>query len=556
MISDSNNFVIFSIGNSDVAFFHYGEDYLPWFFACARWHCQNVGRVAGTSLCGAHRSTVQYYHGDDGTGQSRNRRRHRIGGELGHEKDYCDMHDISKVTLSMIGALTRSKNGRVVNPFPEGVAMVKRYRDMAVHFSYSTRHDRLLEHADQVNGPKIRLKVDLNETRVTAKHNLLHSCLRMHKPLKSYALAQTPSPPWMLTEAEWTTSAELESIMQVTDEAVKLCQHEKLYLGAVGPELKRRMIEKLRATEFDVIDLDRVTASPRLPRVKVLEADMTPIAKTALQRARLEADERRFCGNDGETVRNLDYKYAHRELIATLLDFRTLGCEHLTPADRIQAKKLLKEHYIVYGKRAWDFARESAAPAPAPTTSSPSEARPMILDAWDEVDADSEQASGAEDEDVPPDFGTQFETVFKNWINYRRSIKWAVEFPELGKKYSSEVTQRPGFRYDVVDDLFDLNVGKLYKKIAGDQKYGFLPDMARGSAGSIGVLGAQSYCERVVSAANIIMTKGRTLLSDEELDMLATLRMNREFMDWARAKYGPDLRTKLVDASKTILDDP
>lgn len=62
--------------------------------------------------------------------------------------------------------------------------------------------------------------------------------------------------------------------------------------------------------------------------------------------------------------------------------------------------------------------------------------------------------------------------------------------------------------------LLPLNIVKLYKRIEGDKRFGYLPYMARSSRCNIGALGAQIFWERVISAANIVMTDGNTLLSE------------------------------------------
>ena len=147
-------------------------------------------------------------------------------------------------------------------------------------------------------------------------------------------------------------------------------------------------------------------------------------------------------------------------------------------------------------------------------------------------------------EEVMPDFDAQFEKVWPAYVKYVYSINWQKEFPaELGeppkKTKNSEVTQTKKVS---LDSLLEVNIGKLFKKIQGNEKYGFLPDMARASRGNVGALGAESFCERVISAANIVMTKGNKLLANEELDMLVVLRMNRDFMDWAREKFSHVLK--------------
>ena len=53
----------------------------------------------------------------------------------------------------------------------------------------------------------------------------------------------------------------------------------------------------------------------------------------------------------------------------------------------------------------------------------------------------------------------------------------------------------------------------------------------------IGALNAESFCERVLRCAGHVLMEGNTLLSDEELEMLVILRINREFMVYMRQHY-------------------
>jgi hypothetical protein len=64
-----------------------------------------------------------------------------------------------------------------------------------------------------------------------------------------------------------------------------------------------------------------------------------------------------------------------------------------------------------------------------------------------------------------------------------------------------------------------------------------IPLMATASFGQIGALNAESFCERVLRCAGHVLTEGNTLLSDEELEMLVILRMNRNFMQFMREHY-------------------
>ena len=53
------------------------------------------------------------------------------------------------------------------------------------------------------------------------------------------------------------------------------------------------------------------------------------------------------------------------------------------------------------------------------------------------------------------------------------------------------------------------------------------PAMASCSFAEIGALMAESFCERVLSAGNLVVNEGNTLLANEEVEMLTILRINR-----------------------------
>lgn len=161
---------------------------------------------------------------------------------------------------------------------------------MATYFSYGNRHDELMTVGNTCEAPNLRLKVDLNGTRVTAKHGLLYSELRLNRPLKLYALQN--SVPWKLSDEEWNMIAEFEGIMRITDAATKLVQHERLFLGAGATALKIDMIEKLRGAHIEVIEMDNVKASPKLPRASKYVGDLSTVGKKCVERAKLEAERR------------------------------------------------------------------------------------------------------------------------------------------------------------------------------------------------------------------------------------------------------------------------
>ncbi len=126
----------------------------------------------------------------------------------------------------------------------------------------------------------------------------------------------------------------------------------------------------------------------------------------------------------------------------------------------------------------------------------------------------------------------EYKRVFKNWVKYRPP--WEKLFPGI-----------TGF--DLIDDLMFLDIGVVYLHILKTEdpdrsKFGFLPLLASCSSGQLGALNAESFAERIISAVNLTMTDGRTVLDDSILDSLVVLRMNRDFMTFMRKHYFNEIR--------------
>ena len=84
--------------------------------------------------------------------------------------------------------------------------------------------------------------------------------------------------------------------------------------------------------------------------------DFTAIGKICLERAKLEA-ERRYCGNDGEQLSGNDVLVSEREMLALLLDPRTVNS--LQKLDLMQHRNdglaKLRELYVDYARAAFDY---------------------------------------------------------------------------------------------------------------------------------------------------------------------------------------------------------
>ena len=68
-------------------------------------------------------------------------------------------------------------------------------------------------------------------------------------------------------------------------------------------------------------------------------------------------------------------------------------------------------------------------------------------------------------------------------------------------------------------------------------KYGWSPKMVTCSKGSIGSLLVSSFCERINSCTNQVLTLGKTLFGDGEMEKLVMSRMNRDFIVFMRKNF-------------------
>ena len=88
--------------------------------------------------------------------------------------------------------------------------------------------------------------------------------------------------------------------------------------------------------------------------------------------------------------------------------------------------------------------------------------------------------------------------------------------------------------FKVYSDMLRSESLRLKKDLSS--KFGYLPMM---TVVTLGVLNAESFCERVLSCVKLVVSDLHVCLKGEEIRMLVMLRMNREFMEYMRTTY-PD----------------
>jgi hypothetical protein len=118
-----------------------------------------------------------------------------------------------------------------------------------------------------------------------------------------------------------------------------------------------------------------------------------------------------------------------------------------------------------------------------------------------------------------------------NWQRYLSAEKWAG-------------VQASGNKIDIIDHLVDADMLCFFRDIMKEDSnrtpkmYGLLPLLA---SCHLGALNAESFCERVMSCVNGVVTTLHTRMLAELVEQIVVLRINKKFMAWVRAKYGHEL---------------
>ena len=122
--------------------------------------------------------------------------------KLGLDEETCDMYDNDKVGQSAISELARSKNKEPINPFPEGVSIMKKLHDQAKYFESSIKNSQNYNLVLKDNPTLLvaKIKRDLNGTQMSAVYNLVRSSIHTKPTLVVYFSRYHIEP--YLTEAE------------------------------------------------------------------------------------------------------------------------------------------------------------------------------------------------------------------------------------------------------------------------------------------------------------------------------------------------------------------
>jgi len=142
---------------------------------------------------------------------------------------------------------------------------------------------------------------------------------------------------------------------------------------------------------------------------------------------------------------------------------------------------------------------------------------------------------------------TEFEKALKNYRQVALTIKWN-ELAEVKKYLKDEML--PDTHPLTWREMWVVQTGPVLKtyfieKDPNHALFGYLPKMITTCKGSIGAVLSASFCERINSCANQIVTTGNTSLGDDLVDKMVVLRMNKNFHEVHAPEIPHNSQTKI-----------
>ena len=145
---------------------------------------------------------------------------------------------------------------------------MKKFHALATHFSQTPSHKNkynamLKAHP---NIPKIRIKRDLNKTRIEARHLLAKSSLRIKRGIQIYIIDHQPV--GFPSECQWKALREMEGVLHAVHPICIFSQYETKFVAGYGPFIKKKAYDSLRSDKLKLIDNDHWEMKPHPDRLE------------------------------------------------------------------------------------------------------------------------------------------------------------------------------------------------------------------------------------------------------------------------------------------------
>ena len=186
----------------------------------------------------------------------------------GVTSDLCLMHQTMKIGQTGVGQLERTKMKVIQNEFVEDKKIYNMVHRLDVFFSYSDRFRELYAHCVTTKCVKIRLKLDLNTTRVTVIWALLMSVLRMKSGIVVYTDSLRIVPNELdLVHQDFIDMVIFETVLNITRVTTTLTQHQQHCNRAYRTLYKFQALQQLWQDYLWVIEGNRLLTTEHEPRV-------------------------------------------------------------------------------------------------------------------------------------------------------------------------------------------------------------------------------------------------------------------------------------------------
>ena len=121
----------------------------------------------------------------------------------------------------------------------------------------------------------------------------------------------------------------MEAVLNCTKILTTQAQYVTELTGEFGTIIQHTLMNSLRYNSLYVIDTNRVTKRPTVPRIEKPVTELSLIGKETLCREQLK-DERCFCGNVSEVVSGAPVVNSCHDMKTLQLDIRTLRSQHMS----------------------------------------------------------------------------------------------------------------------------------------------------------------------------------------------------------------------------------
>ena len=451
---------------------------------------------------------------------------------------HCQMHSTAITQQAASGEKDHVRGCYAMEKFPAGKEVVASAHEMCLYFNTPKRRAACVPSAAATGCKREAAKCLACNTRISGTRGEFEDLVIREKACRHFFLGVEPNSGLgddddidRLTwgTARWREVREFEAFLHRYGTLTTNSQIEQVLSGVYDTLFGRFAVAWL-TEPLMVLKPEQNMLAPfaQLERVATPDDKLSPTVKRAKQRAvyKLQVDL-------------VEKPMTPLNLLKIGIDPRARVSGLYSKGEMAAARAVLRDAYVEFALRASEHAAAAAVPTAGDPPASPAPAPAAPDDAAEDAETPgasfsfSFAAAAAEVQEPVTDvsdrqhYETEFDRVHKNFMAARFD---PAVFRYIDGHRPSNPAQpnilTDGLRIDMVDWFRQLEEAKV--------DYGYLPRLA---TSVLAAPPASSFCERMNSAAKIILQAGCAQLGDQELHWLVVLRMNRSFMERFRLLF-------------------